>query len=110
MVVKDIDQQAFGQEVLQRSHEVPVVVDFWAEWCGPCRMVAPFLEEIAAEYPDKITVAKLNVDENQQTALQFDVMSIPTLIVFRNGRPTHTRIVGARPKAALVRELAEYLA
>ena len=87
----------------------PVLVDFWAEWCRPCRMVAPFLEEIAAEYADKITVAKLNVDENQQTALQFEVMSIPTLIVFRNGRPTHTRIVGAHPKAALVAQLTEYL-
>ena len=92
------------------SGDKPVLVDFWAEWCGPCRMVAPFLEEIAAEYAQKITVAKLNVDENPQTAMQFDVMSIPTLIVFRNGRPTHTRIVGARPKSALVAELAEYLA
>jgi len=92
------------------SGDKPVLVDFWAEWCRPCRMVAPILEEIAAEYPDKITVAKLNVDENQQTALQFDVMSIPTLIVFRNGRATHTRIVGAHPKPALVAQLAEYLA
>jgi thioredoxin 1 len=88
----------------------PVVVDFWAPWCVPCRLVAPFLEEIAAEYPSKVTVAKLNVDENQQTALQFDVMSIPTIMVFRNGRPTGTRIVGARPKPVLLQDLAAYLA
>jgi thioredoxin 1 len=73
-------------------------------------MVAPFLEEIAADYSTKVTVAKLNVDDNPQTAMQFDVMSIPTLIVFRNGRATATRIVGARPKAALLQDLAAYLA
>jgi thioredoxin 1 len=92
------------------SGDKPVLVDFWAPWCIPCRLVAPFLEEIAAEYPAKITVAKLNIDDNQQTALQFDVMSIPTLMVFRNGQPTGTRIVGSRPKADLLRDLAQYLA
>ena len=86
----------------------PVLVDFWAEWCGPCRMVGPIVEEIAGEYADKLSVAKLNVDENPQTAMQYDVMSIPTLIVFQNGAEKK-RIVGARPKHALVSELAKFL-
>lgn len=87
---------------------VPVVVDFWAEWCGPCRMIAPVLEEIAAEHADRLRVAKVNVDENPATAQRFGVMSIPTLIVFRDGAPAK-RIVGAKGKAALLEDLEEFL-
>ncbi len=86
----------------------PVLVDFWAEWCTPCKMVAPILEEIAGEHGDKITIGKLNIDENPRTPGSFDVMSIPTMIVFQNGAPVK-RIVGARPKAAIEQELAEFI-
>jgi thioredoxin 1 len=86
----------------------PVLVDFWAEWCGPCRMVGPIVEEIAGEYADKLAVAKLNVDENPQVSHQYEVMSIPTLIVYQGGE-VKKRIVGARPKAMLVQELAEFI-
>lgn len=86
----------------------PVLVDFWAEWCGPCRMVGPIVEEIAGEYASKLSVAKLNVDENPQTAMEYDVMSIPTMIVYQDG-VEKKRIVGARPKHALLTELDEFL-
>ena len=85
-----------------------VLVDFWAEWCGPCRMVSPVLEEIGKEYPNQITIAKLNVDENPSIAAAYDVMSIPTMIVFQQG-VERKRIVGARPKHAMVSELSPFL-
>jgi thioredoxin 1 len=88
--------------------DLPILVDFWAEWCGPCRMVAPIIEEIANEHPDKIRIGKLNVDENPSLAAEHDVMSIPTLILFHEGREQR-RIIGARPKHAMEAELAQFL-
>lgn len=96
----------FEQEVL--NAEVPVLVDYWAEWCGPCKMIAPILEEIAEEQGDAVTIAKLNVDEAGDIARRFEVMSIPTLILFQNGEPVK-RIVGAKPKQALLDDIAEYI-
>ncbi len=102
----DVTDATFTSDVI--NSDKTVVVDFWATWCGPCKMVAPVLDEIAGEHKDKITVAKLDIDANQQTALQYQVMSIPTMIVFQNGQPVK-QIVGARPKAALLNDLADYL-
>ena len=97
---------SFDADVLKSS--TPVLVDFWATWCGPCKMIAPVLEEIAAEKSGELTVAKLDVDANPETMRNFQVQSIPTLILFKNGEAVK-RMVGAKGKAALLRELAEEL-
>ena len=101
-----VTDESFERDVLQSDK--PVLVDFWAEWCGPCKMIAPVLEEIAGDTAGKLRVGKVNVDENLEIARRFEVMSIPTLIVFKDGQPAK-RLVGAKPKGALLEELSEFL-
>ena len=101
-----VTDETFNQEVLKS--DTPTLVDFWAVWCGPCRMVAPVVDEIAREQLGKLKVMKLDVDENQNTAMAYGVMSIPTLLLFKNGKPVD-RIVGFQPKPQLVSRLQRHL-
>lgn len=99
--------KTFTSDVLQ-DQTLPVLVDFWAEWCGPCRMIAPILEEISNEYAHKIKIVKINTDDNSSIALKYDIRSIPTLLVFVDGEPA-LRLLGAKPKPALLKDLGEWL-
>lgn len=104
---RDVTDQNFDTEVL--ASEKPIMVDFWAEWCGPCRAVSPILDQIATEHSEKIDVVKLNVDDNPETAMKFQITSIPTMKVFKGGEVVKT-VIGAKPKPALEADLQEFLA
>lgn len=104
MAIVNATDQTFGQEVEQGT----VLVDFWAPWCGPCKMIAPVLEKIDEEVGDKLKIVKVNVDENPETSGRFGIMSIPTLVVFKGGEPVD-KIVGYQPKEALMATLGKYI-
>jgi thioredoxin 1 len=103
---KDVTDATFADEVL--NSEDTIMVDFWAEWCGPCRAVSPILDQIASEHSDKIKIVKLNVDDNPQMAMKYQITSIPAMKVFRGGEVVKT-VIGAKPKPAIEADLAEFL-
>lgn len=103
----DVTDATFTKEVLESDKTI--LVDFWAEWCGPCRAVSPILDQIAAEHSDKISVVKLNVDDNPETAMKYQITSIPAMKVYRGGEVVKT-VIGAKPKGALESDLAAFLA
>ena len=103
---KDVTDATFADEVLNSSDTI--MVDFWAEWCGPCRAVSPILDAIAAEHSDKIKIVKLNVDDNPQMAMKYQITSIPAMKVFRGGEVVKS-VIGAKPKPAIEADLAEFL-
>ena len=107
MSARAVTEATFDAEVL--NSEKTVLVDFWAEWCGPCRAVSPILDQIATEHSDKLDIVKVNVDENPQLAMKYQITSIPAMKVFRGGEVVKT-VIGARPKPAIEAELAEFLA
>jgi thioredoxin 1 len=104
--ITNLTDASFDEHV--KSADLPVLVDFWAEWCGPCKMIAPILEEIASEHGDKLEIVKLNIDDNLDITRRFDVMSIPTLILFKDGEP-QARMVGAKGKGQLLQEISAHL-
>jgi thioredoxin 1 len=104
--IKHVTDTSFNSEVLQSP--IPVLVDYWAEWCGPCKMIGPSLEEISKDYAGRLKVVKLNVDDAPETARRFEVMSIPTLILFKDGEPS-LRIIGAKGKGQLIQEIDPFL-
>jgi thioredoxin 1 len=106
VATKAVTDADFPVEVLKSDKAV--LVDFWAEWCGPCRQVGPILEEIAAEHSDKLTIVKLNIDENPKVPAEYGIMQIPTLNVYKGGEVVK-QIIGAKPKAALLKDLAEFI-
>jgi thioredoxin 1 len=106
MALMTVTDASFAEDVL--LSDKPVLVDYWAVWCGPCRMIAPILEEIHAAHGDKLSIVKLNVDENPRSASDYGIVSIPTLNVFQGGKVVK-QIIGAKPRAALLKDLAEFL-